>query len=131
MREIITVKSCKTKIEKVDSCHNSLPFFQSIRIPILFVTLTITLLFSALGSQSAFSQCDELCLYEQSISKTKISSAGVDEGYQGSDTAYFEPKGMTRLNRDMLVSGVYGVPNEHKSGVFTSDRISVSQRFVG
>jgi hypothetical protein len=50
----------------------------------------------------------------------------VDAGYQGSDTVYYEPKGMTRLNRDLLVSGVYGVSNEHKSGAFAGERLSVS-----
>src|SRR3972149_12243927 len=43
----IVIKHCKTKIEKVDSCRNSLLFFKGIRIPIIFVTLIINLLIFA------------------------------------------------------------------------------------
>ncbi|HJZ05561.1 MAG TPA: hypothetical protein VJ327_06950, partial [Patescibacteria group bacterium] len=123
----IVVKHCKTKIGREGSCHNSLLSFKRVRIPILFVTLTITLLIFGLGSQSAFSQCAGLCLYEQDTPQTKLPPAGVDAGDREPATIYFEPEGMSGLNRDLLVSGVYGVSNEHKSGVFASDRISVSQ----
>jgi hypothetical protein len=65
-------------------------------------------------------------LHEQDTSQTKIPSAGIDAGYHGLGTAYFEPEGQARLNRDLLVSGVYGLSNEHKSGVFAGERLSVS-----
>ncbi|MCI0454252.1 MAG: hypothetical protein L0Y68_04555 [Candidatus Dadabacteria bacterium] len=65
-------------------------------------------------------------MQEQKISQIKISSAGLDEEHWESATSYFEPKGMTGLNRNLLVSGVYGVSNEHKPGVFANDRLSIS-----
>src|SRR3989304_8601299 len=127
MREITTVKNSKSKFEKVTSCHNSLLIFKRIRIPIIFVTLTITLLIFGLGSQSAFSQCDELCLHEQDISQNKISSAGADAGYRESATAYLGSEEVTEPNRDLSVSDVQGVSSKHNSGVFASERLSVSQ----
>ena len=127
MREIITVKSCKTKMSREASFYYSLLFFKRIRIPIIFVTLIITLLILGLGSQSAFSQCDELCLHEQDISQNKISSAGADAGYRESATAYLGSEEVTEPNRDLSVSDVQGVSSKHNSGVFASERISVSQ----
>src|SRR3989337_3674232 len=84
----IVVKHCKTKIGREGSCHNSLLSFKRVRIPILFVTLTITLLIFGLGSQSAFSQCAGLCLYEQDTPQTKLPPAGLNAGYRESDTIY-------------------------------------------
>jgi len=109
--DIIIIKHCKTKIGREVSCYYSLLSFKRITNPILFVTLIITLLIFALGSQSAFSQCDELCLYEQDISQTKIPAARVDAGYRESTDVYFGP----------------GISNEQNSTVFAGGRISVSQ----
>ncbi len=126
MVNTITSKHCIAKIGREATCYYSLFSFKRMIILILFVTLIITLLIFTFGSQSAFSRCDESCLHEEDISQTKISSAGDVAGYQGSDNAYFEPKGMTGLNRNLLVSGVYGVSNEHKPGVFGNDRLGIS-----
>jgi hypothetical protein len=115
-----------TKIAREAICHNSLLFFQYIRIPILFVTLIITLLLFTLGGQSAFSQCDELCLNEKGVSQAKISSQEVGAGYKESAAFYSQTTMITRLNRDLPVFGVYEVSNEHKSGVFTGERLSIS-----
>ena len=102
-------------------------YFKRITNPILFVTLIITLLIFALGSQSAFSQCDELCLYEQDISQTKIPAARVDAGYRESTDVYFGPEEVKEPNRDLAVSNVNGISNEQNSTVFAGGRISVSQ----
>src|SRR3972149_1229090 len=114
MREIITVKSCKTKMSRDASFYYSLLFFKRIRMPILFVTLTITLLLTALGNQSAFSQCAGLCLYEQGIPKTETSASGLDAGYRESATAYLGSEEVTEPNRD-LVSDVQGVSIKQNS----------------
>ncbi len=127
MREITTVKNSKSKFEKVTSCHNSLLIFKRIRIPIIFVTLTITLLIFGLGSQSAFSQCAGLCLYEQDTPQTKIPPVGLNAGYRESDTIYLGSEEVTEPNRVLSVSDVQGVSIEQNSGTLASGRISVSQ----
>src|SRR3990172_10908990 len=127
MREIITVKSCKTKMSREASFYYSLLFFKRIRIPIIFVTLIITLLILGLGSQSAFSQCAGLCLYEQDISQTKNPPEGADAGYREYAKDYFGSEEVTEPNRDLSGSDVQGVSSKHNSGVFASERISVSQ----
>ncbi len=127
MRELITVKHRKTKIEKEASCYNSLLSFKRITNPILFVLLTLTTLIFGLGSQSAFSQCAGLCLYEQDISQTKNPPEGADAGYRESATAYFGSEEVTGVNRDPSLSDVQGVSIKQNSGIFASERISVSQ----
>ncbi len=109
------------------SCCYSLLSFNGKTNPILFLTLTITLLIFALGSQSAFSQCAGLCLYEQDTPQTKTPPVGLNAGYRESDTIYLGSEEVTEPNRDLSVSDVQGVSSKHNSGVFASERISVSQ----
>lgn len=127
MREIIGVKNCRSNVEKETRCRDSLPPYEMISIPILFVTLIITLLIFTLGSESAHSQCTGLCLNDKNIDQTKIAPARVDTRYEESATAYFRPKKATKPNRDMLVSDVQELSSEQNTGVFTSDRISLSK----
>jgi hypothetical protein len=56
MLETTAVEHCKTKAERGAGYYSSVPFFQVISVPILFVTLIATLLFSALDSNLAFGQ---------------------------------------------------------------------------
>jgi hypothetical protein len=113
MREIIAVKNGKTKIEKGAGCRNSLLFFQVSRISILFVILTATLLFSALGSKSAFGQCDGFCLYDLNTPQNKISEEGV---VQEPAAAYFGPEEVAGNNQDFLASDIQEAADVQNSG---------------
>lgn len=122
-----TIKHSRSKIVREASYRNSLLFFQSMKIPFLFVALTITLLFSTLSSPSALGQCDGLCTHDQNAPQIKTAAEGVDTGYQESANAYFGPEEVKEPNRDPAVSNVNGISNEQTSTVFAGGRISVSQ----
>lgn len=127
MREIIGVKNCRSNIEKVTRCRNSLPLFEMIRIPILVVTLTIILLTFTLGSESAYSECAGLCLYEPGISETKIPPERVDPGYREYTKDHLGSEGATGANQALLISDLTGDSNGRRSGILPNGRIHLSQ----
>lgn len=134
MREIITVKNCKSEFEKEASYRNLLLFFKKIMIPILFVTLTITVLIFALGSESAYSECSGLCLYEPDISETKVPPERVDTESREYTKDYFESEGSTGADRALLVHDLLGESSRHNSGIFPSQRtrgsLGLSDKFA-
>jgi hypothetical protein len=127
MRKIIAVKNCKSIIEKGATRRVSLLLFQMLRIPILVVTLPIALLIFTLGSEAAYSQCAGFCLFEPGIPETKIPPDRVDPGYRESTKDHFGSEGATGADPALLVPGLLGEPSRHSSGIFPSERISVSQ----
>ena len=127
MREIVTVKNCRSNIEKKTRCRDSLPPFEMIRIPILLVTLIISLLIFTLGSESAYSQCGGLCLYEPDISENKIPPERVDPGYREYTKDYFGSDGARAADRAVLIPDLPGESSRHISGIFLGERIPVSQ----
>jgi hypothetical protein len=124
MININAIKHRKIKIAGEDCCYSLLSFK---RIRIHFISLIITLLIFAIGSQSAISQCAGLCTYEWNSPQNKIPAAGVDEGYREYAKDYFGSDNMTEVNRDLSVSDVQGESIKHNSSIFASNRISVSQ----
>jgi hypothetical protein len=121
MREIITVKNCKSMR------RDSLAPFEMIRIPILVVTLTITLLIFALSTESAYSQCSGLCLYEPAIPETKIPRDRVDPGYREYTKDHFGSEGARGADRAPLPPDFLGESSRRSSGIFPGERILVSQ----
>lgn len=124
MININAIKQGKIKIVCEACCYSSLSFK---RIRIQFISLIITLLIFAVGSQSAFSQCEGLCLYEQSVHQTIIPASGENTGYREYTKDYFGSDEMTGPNRDLSVADIQGVSSKHNSDMFGSDRISVYQ----
>jgi hypothetical protein len=124
MININAIKHRKTKIASEACCYSLLSFKG---ISIHFISLIITLLIFALGSQSAFSQCTGLCLNEWNSPQNNIPVAGVDTGYREYAKDYFGSDEMTGPNRDLSFPDAEGVSRKHNSGFFASDRISVTQ----
>jgi len=129
MREIIAVKNCRSNIEKKTRCRNSFLLFEMIRIPILVVTLIISLLIFTPGSESAYSQCAGLCLYDTNTNETKIPPERVDPGSREYTIDHFGSEGATKANRALLMPDLPGESSRHSSGIFPGEGFRVSQGF--
>ncbi len=123
----IVIKHCKTKMTREASCYNSLRSFKRISIPIMFVTLIITLLFFTFGSESAYSQCAGVCLYDKNAHETKVPSAGIDPMYLDPGTANFGSKGAIGANQALLVSDLTGETSSQNAGILPGEKIRVSE----
>jgi hypothetical protein len=87
----------------------------------------MTLLTFSLDSESAYSQCAGLCLYEPDTSETTIRAKPIEPENREYTKDHFVSEGATGADSALLAPDPRGESGRHNSGIFPSERIRVSQ----